>query len=176
MRFNYFIILFFITLLSISCTENDNNSSSDNYDRASLLSNIVDNIIIPAHHNFDNELELFESTVNSFNDDRSISNFEIMQDQFIEAYKAWQHIEMFNIGYAEEIFYASKMNIYPANTTRILENINSDNIDLDGNSNQFSAQGFPAIDYLFFGLAENNTQILNIYTSDNNLTFSYLNL
>ena len=68
------------------------------------------------------------------------------------------------------------MNIYPANTTRILENINSDNIDLDGNSNQFSAQGFPAIDYLFFGLAENNTQILNIYTSDNNLTFSYLNL
>ena len=90
MRFNYLIILFFITLLSISCTENDNNSSSDNYDRASLLSNVVDNIIIPAHQNFDNELELFESTVNSFNEDRSIPNFEIMQDQFIEAYKAWQ--------------------------------------------------------------------------------------
>ena len=59
MRFNYLIILFFITLLSISCTENDNNSSSDNYDRASLLSNVVDNIIIPAHQNFDNELENF---------------------------------------------------------------------------------------------------------------------
>ena len=176
MRFNYLIILFFITLLSISCTENDNNSSSDNYDRASLLSNVVDNIIIPAHQNFDNELELFESTVNSFNEDRSISNFEIMQDQFIEAYKAWQHIEMFNIGYAEEIFYASKMNIYPANITRITQNINSDNVDLDGNSNQFSAQGFPAVDYLLFGLGETNDQILNVYVTDNNLTFGYLNL
>ncbi len=164
-------------LISVSCTEKDNNlSSSDNYDRASLLTNLVDNIIIPAHQNFNTELGVFESAVNSFNDDKSISNLELMQQQFITAYKAWQHIEMFNIGYAEEIFYASKMNIYPANITRILENINSDNLDLDGNSNQFSAQGFPAIDYLLFGLAENNAQILNIFTSDNNLTLTYLDL
>ena len=176
MRFNQLFILFFIAFLSISCTESDNNSSSDNYNRASLLTNAVDNIIIPAHQNFDSELELFESTVNSFDEDRSISNLEIMQEQFVETYKAWQHIEMFNIGYAEEIFYASKMNIYPANISRILQNINSENVDLDGNSNQFSAQGFPAIDYLLFGVAENNTQILNVYMSDNNLTFGYLNL
>ena len=176
MRFNYLIILFFITLLSISCTENDNNSSTDGYDRSSLLSNVVDNIMIPAHQNFDSQLELFESAVNSFGQDRSISNLELMQDQFIEAYKACQHIEMFNIGYAEEIFYASKMNIYPANITRITQNINSDNVDLDGNSNQFSAQGFPAVDYLLFGLGETNDQILNVYVTDNNLTFGYLNL
>ena len=176
MRFNYLIILFFITLLSISCTENDNNSSTDGYDRSSLLSNVVDNIMIPAHQNFDSQLELFESAVNSFGQDRSISNLELMQNQFIEAYKAWQHIEMFNIGYAEEIFYASKMNIYPANITRIAQNINSDNVDLDGNSNQFSAQGFPAVDYLLFGLGETNDQILNVYVTDNNLTFGYLNL
>ena len=39
---------------------------------------------------------------------------------------------MFNIGYAEEIFYASKMNIYPANTTRISENINSGTLTGNG--------------------------------------------
>ena len=76
MRFNYLIILFFITLLSISCTENDNNSSTDGYDRSSLLSNMVDNIMIPAHQNFDSQLELFESAVNSFGQDRSISNLD----------------------------------------------------------------------------------------------------
>ena len=174
---NRFYSLIFLFIFLFSCSEdNSTPASSDNYDRKELLSNLVNNIIIPAHQNFNNELQLFESTVNSFDDDRSISNLEMIQDQFIVAYRAWQYIEMFNIGYAEEIYYASKMNIYPANTTRILENINSDNIDLDGNSNQFSAQGFPAIDYLFFGLAENNTQILNIYTSDNNQTFSYLKL
>ena len=168
-----FLLTFFVIL---SCSENENNSVTDGYDRSSLLSNVVDNIIIPAHENFDSELELFESTVNSFGEERNLSNLEIMQDQFVEAYRAWQHIEMFNIGYAEEIFYASKMNIYPANITRINQNINSDNVDLDGNSNQYSAQGFPAVDYLLFGLGETNDQILNVYSTDNNLTFGYLNL
>jgi len=174
---NRFYSLIFSFIFLFSCSEdNSTPASSDNYDRKELLSNLVNNIIIPAHQNFNNELQLFESAVNSFNDDRSISNLEMIQDQFIVAYRAWQYIEMFNIGYAEEIYYASKMNIYPANTTRILENINSDNVDLDGNSNQFSAQGFPAIDYLLFGVAENNIQILDIYSIDNNSTFTYLNL
>jgi hypothetical protein len=174
---NRFYSLIFSFIFLFSCSEdNSTPASSDNYDRKELLSNLVNNIIIPAHQNFNNELQLFESTVNSFNDDRSISNLEMIQDQFIVTYRAWQYIEMFNIGYAEEIYYASKMNIYPANTTRILENINSDNVDLDGNSNQFSAQGFPAIDYLLFGVAENNIQILDIYSIDNNSTFTYLNL
>ena len=174
---NRFHSLIFLFIFLLSCSEdNSTPASSDNYDRKELLSNLVNNIIIPAHQNFNNELQLFESTVNSFDDDRSISNLEMIQDQFIVAYRAWQYIEMFNIGYAEEIYYASKMNIYPANTTRILENINSDNVDLDGNSNQFSAQGFPAIDYLLFGVAENNIQILDIYLIDNNSTFTYLNL
>ena len=174
---NRFYSLIFSFIFLFSCSEdNSTPASSDNYDRKELLSNLVNNIIIPAHQNFNNELQLFESTVTSFDDDRSVSNLEMIQDQFIVAYRAWQYIEMFNIGYAEEIYYASKMNIYPANTTRILENINSDNVDLDGNSNQFSAQGFPAIDYLLFGLAENNIQILDIYLIDNNSTFTYLNL
>ena len=174
---NRFYSLIFSFIFLFSCSEdNSTPASSDNYDRKELLSNLVNNIIIPAHQNFNNQLQLFESTVNSFNDDRSISNLEMIQDQFIVSYRAWQYIEMFNIGYAEEIYYASKMNIYPANTTRILENINSDNVDLDGNSNQFSAQGFPAIDYLLFGVAENNIQILDIYSIDNNSTFTYLNL
>ena len=174
---NKFYLLIFSFIFLFSCSEdNSTPTSSDNYDRKELLSNLVNNIIIPAHQNFNNELQLFESTVNSFDDDRSISNLEMIQDQFIVAYRAWQYIEMFNIGYAEEIYYASKMNIYPANTTRILENIYSDNVDLDGNSNQFSAQGFPAIDYLLFGVAENNIQILDIYSIDNNSTFTYLNL
>jgi hypothetical protein len=174
---NRFYSLIFSFIFLFSCSEdNSTPASSDNYDRKELLSNLVNNIIIPAHQNFNNQLQLFESTVNSFNDDRSISNLEMIQDQFIVTYRAWQYIEMFNIGYAEEIYYASKMNIYPANTTRILENINSDNVDLDGNSNQFSAQGFPAIDYLLFGVAENNIQILDIYSIDNNSNFTYLNL
>lgn len=179
MKFNkFFFITFFILSIIFSCSDDSSSSSSDGYNRQALLSNIVNNIIIPAHNNFKNELDLFKSNVEVFDNNRDITNLQQLQNQFVEAYKAWQHIEMFNIGYAEEIFYASKMNIYPANISRISDNINADNIDLDSNSNQYSAQGFPAVDYLLFGLAEDNQSILNIYLSSgqDNLTMNYLNI
>tara|TARA_B100001093_G_scaffold451047_1_gene458209 strand:- start:647 stop:1777 length:1131 start_codon:yes stop_codon:yes gene_type:complete len=179
MKFNkFFFITFFILSIIFSCSDDSSSSSSDGYNRQALLSNIVNNIIIPAHNNFKNELDIFKSNVEVFDNNRDITNLQQLQNQFVEAYKAWQHIEMFNIGYAEEIFYASKMNIYPANISRISDNINADNIDLDSNSNQYSAQGFPAVDYLLFGLAEDNQSILNIYLSSgqDNLTMNYLNI
>lgn len=179
MKFNkFFFITFFILSIIFSCSDDSSSSSSDGYNRQALLSNIVNNIIIPAHNNFKNELDLFKSNVEVFDNNRDITNLQQLQNQFVEAYKAWQHIEMFNIGYAEEIFYASKMNIYPANISRISDNINAANIDLDSNSNQYSAQGFPAVDYLLFGLAEDNQSILNIYLSSgqDNLTMNYLNI
>ena len=179
MKFNKsFFITFFILSIIFSCSDDSSSSSSDGYNRQALLSNIVNNIIIPAHNNFKNELDIFKSNVEVFDNNRDITNLQQLQNQFVEAYKAWQHIEMFNIGYAEEIFYASKMNIYPANISRISDNINVANIDLDSNSNQYSAQGFPAVDYLLFGLAEDNQSILNIYLSSgqDNLTMNYLNI
>lgn len=179
MKFNkFFFLIIFLLSIIFSCSDDSSSSSSDGYNRQALLSNIVNNIIIPAHDNFKNELDLFRSNIEAFDNNRDLVNLQQLQNQFIEAYKAWQHIEMFNIGYAEEIFYASKMNIYPANISRISNNINAGNIDLDSNSNQYSAQGFPAIDYLLFGLAEDNQSILNIYLSSgqDNLTMNYLNI
>ena len=178
----FFKKFFCIALISffISCTENDNQqtSSSDNYNRSSLLTNVVDNIIIPAHQRFQDELTLLSEHLVEFNSNRDIETLENLQLQFVETYKYWQHIEMFNIGYAEEIYYASKMNIYPTNVSRINDNINGGSFDLDNNPNQYSAQGFPALDYLLFGLGENNFEILDIYldNQNDNPTLNYLSL
>ena len=180
MRFFKIFISIALISFSISCTENDNqqNSTSDNYDRSALLTNVVDNIIIPSHQRFQEELTLFTEGLSEFNSNRDIETLENLQLQFIETYKYWQHIEMFNIGYAEEIYYASKMNIYPTNVSRIQDNINGGSFDLDNNPNQYSAQGLPALDYLLFGLGENNFEILDIYLNNqnDNPTLNYLSL
>ena len=180
MRFFKIFISIALISFSISCTENDNqqNSTSDNYDRSALLTNVVDNIIIPAHQRFQEELTLLTENLSEFNSNRDIETLENLQLQFVETYKYWQHIEMFNIGYAEEIYYASKMNIYPTNVSRIVDNINGESFDLDNNPNQYSAQGFPALDYLLFGLGENNFEILDIYldNQNDNPTLNYLSL
>ena len=180
MRFFKIFISIALISFSISCTENDNqqNSTSDNYDRSALLTNVVDNIIIPAHQRFQEELTLLTENLSEFNSNRDIETLENLQLQFVETYKYWQHIEMFNIGYAEEIYYASKMNIYPTNVSRIVDNISGESFDLDNNPNQYSAQGFPALDYLLFGLGENNFEILDIYldNQNDNPTLNYLSL
>ena len=175
---NRFYSLIFSFIFLFSCSEdNSTPASSDNYDRKELLSNLVNNIIIPAHQNFNNELQLFESTVNSFNDDRSISNLEMIQDQFIVSYRAWQYIEMFNMGKAEEIEYVKSMNTYPTNTTVIDQNIVSGNYNLDDATwPSWSSQGFPALDYMLYGLDNDSTLILDKYNGlEAGNYLSYLN-
>ena len=171
--------LFIFLLLIFSCSENnnDNSSSSDNYNRQSLLVNLVSNIIIPAHDNHMQHLNDLQSHINTFNSEKTISNLQSIRSSFVDSYLAWQHIEMFNIGYAEEIFYARKMNIYPTNTITIENNIQDQVYDLDNDPYQFSAQGYPAIDYMIFGLDDGIEAILEKYLLDStNETYTnYLN-
>jgi len=170
----YFTLFLILTVL-FSCSENSDNqgNTSDNYNRQALLSNLANNIILPAHTSFNDGLANFSSNVSIFNQDRNIDNLLNVQEHFVEVYRLWQHIEMFNIGLAEEIYFIQKMNIYPANVTRIQNNMNSDNIDLDSNPNHYSSQGFPAIDYLLFGMTESNDLILNLYV-ENDIYMNYL--
>ena len=180
MNLSKFYSLFLILIVLFSCSDNNDNdgNSSDNYNRQALLSNITNNIILPAHTSFDASLGNFSSNASAFNQDRNITNLINVQESFIDAYKMWQHIEMFNIGLAEEIYFMQKMNIYPANVTRIQNNLNSDNFDLDNNPNEYASQGFPAVDYLLFGIAETNQLILDFYieNQENNIYMNYLTL
>ena len=180
MNLSKFYSLFLILIVLVSCSDNNDNdgNSSDNYNRQALLYNITNNIILPPHTSFNDGLANFSSNVSIFNQDRNIENLLNVQESFIDAYKMWQHIEMFNIGLAEEIYFMQKMNIYPANVTRIQNNLNSDNFDLDNNPNEYASQGFPAVDYLLFGIAETNQLILDFYieNQENNIYMNYLTL
>ena len=173
----YFLFVFVLLIFSCSENNNDNSSSSDNYNRQALLDNLVSNIIIPAHDNHMLHLNDLQSHINTFNSEKTISNLQLVRSSFIDSYLAWQHIEMFNIGYAEEIFYVRKMNIYPTNTITIENNIQDQVYDLDNDPYQYSAQGYPAIDYMIFGLDDGDEAILEKYLLDStNETYTnYLN-
>ena len=135
------------------------------FDRGGLLINWADNIILPAYDNFNDELLLLKTAVNAFTTETNLDNLLAARVQWLEAYKAWQHIEMFNIGKAEEIYFNNKMNIYPTNIDRVENNIATASYDLNDAFN-FSAQGFPALDYMLHGLEATDTEIVDRYTSD----------
>ena len=78
---------------------------------------------------------------------------------------SWQHVEMFDIGLAEVNYYKSKMNIYPTTVSRIELNIQNGNTDFN-NSNNYSAQGFPALDYLLYAINSSDELILSKYNTE----------
>jgi len=167
MKNYYYLFAFFLVLSSCEPDEDDHNSdyNGDGFDRSEMLINWADNIIIPAYDEFNNTLNELNTAINSFISNPSISTLDFASDAWLNSYKYWQHVEMFDIGLAEVINYKGKMNIYPTDSYLIDQNIESGNYDLDNNNN-FDSRGFPAIDYMLHGLAESKDDIINNYISD----------
>lgn len=160
-----FSILLTTILLVTCCSSPDDTpeGNKDNFNRGALLTHVANNIIIPAYQDLDTRLSTLKSSKDAFISNTNQSNLNALRASWISAYKVWQHVEMLNIGKAEEILYGFQMNVYPTNTTDIENNIASGTYDLK-NVNNNDAVGFPALDYLLFGIAANNTAILAKYS------------
>ncbi|WP_248723452.1 imelysin family protein [Seonamhaeicola sp. ML3] len=161
---------FFLGLVALGLIMACSSSSSDDgptgpvdtFDRGALLSNVADNIIIAALQDLDTELSDLKSAKDSFMATPNQNNLDALRSTWFNAYKVWQYVEMFNIGKAEEILYGFQMNVYPTNTVDVENNIASGTYDLS-NVNNNDAVGFPALDYMLFGLAQDDTAILAKY-------------
>ena len=167
-----YINLLFLLSIFFSCTDSSEPNQDfivDNFDRQSLLINITDNIILPAFEDFRGKIEVLEQSVTTFGNDPALASLEQVQSHWLEAYKTWQYIEMFNLGKAEEIYYIQKMNTYPATVSKIENNISTGIYDLESNNNNWVAQGFPTLDYLLFGITDNNTKTLVFYQNNDNI-------
>jgi len=172
---NPYLYLLIALFISFSCSDPSELDEVlvDNFDRKEILENVTDNIILPAFGDFTEKLSALEESVNLFADIQNSVNLEEVQVRWFEAYKIWQHIEMFNISKAEEVYFINKMNTYPASISKIENNISTNQYDLDANNNNWVAQGFPTLDYLLFGLEDNNTSTLLFY--QNNVNAAHLN-
>ncbi len=137
------------------------------FDRSAMLVFWADQIIIPAQKKFKEDLESLNNSIENFVSSVNEDNFKIIKDNWLIAYKSWQYIEMFDIGKAEEINFSPRMNIYPVNTERTDLNI-SNRVDDISNPNNYSSQGFPALDYLLHGIASSESDILDIYLAADN--------
>ncbi|MDO1502670.1 imelysin family protein [Winogradskyella maritima] len=96
-----------------------------------------------------------------------------MRASWLNAYKAWQHVELFEIGPAETVGFQLNMNIYPTDNEKIDGFIVNGSYDLSLSSNR-SAKGFPALDYLLNGLGDTDTiYLLSIMETQRGLPTIY---
>lgn len=133
-------------------------------DRKALLTNLADNIIIPAYADFKLKLGQMVLKSEAFTakpDNQSLTEFRAA---WVDAYTGWQKVELFDFGPAERQTLRNFYNIYPASEKGINDNIADPNASLEVPAS-FAQQGFPAFDYLLNGLAGNDAAILAFYTT-----------
>ena len=162
-----YLYLTLISILIFSCETQTGNVDDriDNFSRIALLENLTNNIIVPTHKNLQSNLDELNNKLINFTNNQTQINLSELRKSYVDTYIAWQSIEMFNLGKAEEIDYVKTMNTYPCNTTTINNNITEQTYDFNvANWPSWASQGLPALDYMLYGLESDSNLIINNYT------------
>ncbi|MBL4676412.1 MAG: imelysin family protein [Mucilaginibacter sp.] len=155
-------------VLTISCSKSDSGNQpgkSDSFDRKGLLTNVSNNIIIPAYASFQTSVNALNDAITVFNSAPDAAKLTAAQNALVAAYKQWQSASQYEIGPAAQVNFRVNVNTFPADTKQINDNITSGTYNPDQLAN-LAAKGLPAIDYLLFGTGASNAAILLQYTTD----------
>ncbi|MFE3849125.1 imelysin family protein [Flavobacterium sp. LB3P45] len=163
------ILSLIVLIAACSSNEGESNTDGNNYDRTVLLTNWADNIIIPSYVNYQAKVQILATNSNAFVTTPTEGNLQAVRSSWLDAYKAYQYISMYNLGKAEEINFNMASNTYPTNTIGIESNISSGTYNLALLS-QLDKQGFPALDYLINGLSTSDAAIVGFYATNTNAT------
>jgi predicted lipoprotein len=122
----------------------------------SILTNIGNNIILPAYASLNVAVNSLDSAIIDFNASPGSSKLSAVQSLFKTAYINWEsasEYDGFGPAYSNQPV-ISGLNLFPTNTTTIESNITTGNNNVNAFANA-SAKGFPALDYLLYGAGVN---------------------
>ncbi len=162
----YFLLIFALTLSVSACgpDEPDDDPCQSDFDQSSLFSHIVDHSIIPGYQSLSSNLTDLGLIKDQFFLLPTQNNLEQFRAKFTEVYLIWQSVAQFEFGPAKEVFLRNSINNFPLNENDLINNIESGNYDLSLPDKY--DKGLPALDYLFFGIANSDQGIINKLSSD----------
>ena len=153
-------------------TEDDQSGNDNSFDRVKMMTFITEEIIIPSYNNLNTSLTELKESYELFKINITEHNLEELRNKWLNSYKLWQHVEMYNIGKSMEDYLIFRSNIYPVDTVRVNQNIDNGEYDLE-NPNNYAAQGFPTMDYLLYGIENEPVKVIDHY-KENDKVMSYL--
>ena len=170
--FVFVAIVLFGAIISCSDDDTDNDPAREvNFDRAALLQNLADSVIVPDYNRLTSAVFVLKTTILSFHETPSLSNLGFAKAAFEASYRAWQRVNFYNFGPATEGAPLNEAyNSYPVDEALVLSNASSGVKSVDAPEN-YSAKGFPALDYLLYGLAASDELILQRFVEDTLLSY-----
>ncbi len=167
---NLFSFLLLSSFILFTGCDDDATGSIDpcnsGFDQEALFINMADNLIIPGYMDLQNEVESMKIATDAFIANPDISNLSNLQDAFKATYLSWQHVAQYEFGPAEEVFLRNNLNNFPLDITAFNSTLESEEYKLNDPNNY--DKGFPALDYMLFGLQNTNDQIIPFYDNEEN--------
>lgn len=172
-----FLVVLAAFFLIIACSKNDDGTPTQEqeedeiaFNREAMLINWADNIIVPGYEELESSTTALTWVVTDFIDEPTESNLFALRLQWMDTYRSFQKVSLFEIGKAEEVRFRDRMNTYPTNATEIQGLIANGTYDFSLPSTN-DAQGFPALDYLLNGLGEDDSEIVSFYQGANGVAY-----
>ena len=161
------ILVAVFVLLCCSCGGDDDSPTpvDGSKDREAILTHWADNVVKPSYANFNTSLNVMVNKADAFTASPTTTSLQEFRSAWVDAYTAWQKVELFDFGPADQNTLRNFFNIYPADVIGIGSNINDPAASLDVPAS-YARQGFPALDYLLNGIGEDDAAILEQYTTD----------
>jgi predicted lipoprotein len=139
-----------LILFAFGCTPDgaeDDERTTDSFDRQAMLAHWADNVFAPASQDFSASTLHLRAAAQSLNSQRNNQALDSVRTAFRRAYRDWQRLSPFMTGEAETQRVRERINTYPTDTARLLS---AEDVNLALPSNT-DIQGFPALDYLLYG-------------------------
>ncbi|MBS9767892.1 MAG: imelysin family protein [Flavobacteriaceae bacterium] len=168
----YLFVLASLLFFTQSCNDKSNKKNlivkKEVTGSGGALVNWGKNIIVPAYKNYQKEVRFLVADAQKFQKNRTEENLQNLKESWLNAYKSFQKVLIFNFGYAESTYLVEMANTYPTYPQKQPESVTElvaieDNIALilAGKKDEISLeptyamaqqvyQGFPALDYLLF--------------------------
>ena len=170
-----FLVVF--ALLAWTACDSDSKDPGEpcvgSFNQTDLFNRLVDNIILPAYNDLAVKVANMETASADFMTSQQIGDLENLRNAWKAAYVSYQTAAQFEFGPAEDQLLRTSLNNFPANVEEINANISSGTYDLNA-ADRFD-RGFPALDYLLYGIADSDEAILALYTDDGQINENYRN-
>ncbi len=161
LRSSALILTALLVLLAAACK--DRNNDPLEYDRAALTANLGDNIIVPAYDNLHRGMATLTADQAAFRAQPTLTTLGNLRTHFTQVWGAWKPCSPFEFGPAASVSLRSALNTFPTDTTQIMLNVNAGTWDLNVATN-IDARGFPALDFMLYGLGNDEAAVLARYT------------
>jgi predicted lipoprotein len=150
-QINIFLFSFFLFTIS-SCKE-----KAKEFDRAPMLENIGNNVIVPSYKTAHEKAQALKVAVADFTNWPDPQKLPALRTTFKEAYLAWQAVEVYD--FAKGTAQTAALNTFPPDSVKIRNNALTGNYNLQAASN-LNAKGFPALDFILF--SSNDNDLVNL--------------